>query len=364
MAAVGAAKQTGETTTYMLPCASQAGALSFGWSRACGSSPILRPARLSSAISVTRDITARKKFEDELQSARERAEAASATKSRFLANMSHELRTPLNAIIGFSDILAREMFGPLSPRYVEYSQLINDSGAMLLDLINDLLDMSKIEAGKFELHYEDVPVGESIASEPAAAWRGARRKAASRSSRRVTPGDLRLRADKRAFRQILLNLISNAVKFTEQGRDGSRWKPAPTEVNSGSPCATPASAFRKTSCRASHARSSKRRTIRRARMAAPGLGLALVKSLTQLHGGEFSIQSEVGHGTEVTVTLPLEPAAGGARRLSALFHVIGESRRQVPERLSPRSDRIERRRSRSSLSDPSDCFGRRPGRSR
>src|SRR3546814_489747 len=108
--------------------------------------------RLKEIIGMTRDMSERKKHEIELMDARERAEAANRTKSRFLANMSHELRTPLNAIIGFSDMLKLEMFGKLgNARYLEYAQLINESGGLLLDLISDILDMAKIEAGKYDL---------------------------------------------------------------------------------------------------------------------------------------------------------------------------------------------------------------------
>ena len=258
------------------------------------------------AISVSRDITARKKFEDELQFARERAEAASHTKSRFLANMSHELRTPLNAIIGFSDILARGMFGPLgNERYSEYATLINQSGAMLLDLINDLLDMSKIEAGKFELHYEDVPVSESIrTSLQLVAQRGDEK--AIEITARVAPENLLLRADSRAFKQILLNLVSNAVKFTNKGGKvaveasvcGTNLRLCVRDTGIGIPkdvLPRLAKPFEQASNDPARAHGGS------------GLGLALVKSLTQLHGGELSIQSREGHGTEVTVTLPLEP---------------------------------------------------------
>jgi len=262
------------------------------------------------AISVSRDVTARKQFEEELNAARERAEAASHTKSRFLANMSHELRTPLNAIIGFSDILAREMFGPLgSDRYSEYAKLINESGAMLLDLINDLLDMSKIEAGKFELHYEDVLVCESVEASIRLVSRRAEEKNVTISTNIEPPG-LTLRADQRAFKQIMLNLLSNAVKFTEAngkieveaiGRGpGLRLTVRDTGIGIPSDVLPRlARPFEQASNDPSRAHGGS------------GLGLALVKSLTQLHGGEFTIKSKEGHGTEVTVTLPLTPLKSG-----------------------------------------------------
>ncbi|MEQ1865677.1 MAG: PAS domain-containing sensor histidine kinase [Micropepsaceae bacterium] len=311
VAAIAAAKQSGASTTYIYRARHKLGHYVWLESRVRF---VADPAtgELSNAISVTRDITARKKFEDELQSARERAEAASATKSRFLANMSHELRTPLNAIIGFSDILAREMFGPLSPRYVEYSRLINDSGAMLLDLINDLLDMSKIEAGKFELHYEDVPVGESVSASLQLLARRAEEGGVEIVSQ-ISPADLRLRADKRAFGQILLNLISNAVKFTNRG--GRLTVEASAEagllrlVVRDTGIGIPKDILPRLARPFEQASNDPARTH-----GGTGLGLALVKSLTQLHGGEISIQSEVGHGTEVTVTLPLDrPAADKTR---------------------------------------------------
>jgi PAS domain S-box-containing protein len=269
-----------------------------------------KTAALENAISVTRDISERKAAEEELQAARERAEAASHTKSRFLANMSHELRTPLNAIIGFSDILSREMFGPLgNGRYGEYAKLINESGAMLLDLINDLLDMSKIEAGKFELHYEDVVVCEAIASSIRLVGRRAEEKGITIASD-VDPEGLTLRADQRAFKQILLNLLSNAVKFTgEAGKievqalaRGPGLRLSVRDTGIGIPAdVLPrlARPFEQASNDPSRAHGGS------------GLGLALVKSLTQLHGGEFTIKSTEGHGTEVTVTLPLEPIKSG-----------------------------------------------------
>lgn len=259
------------------------------------------------AISVSRDITARKRFEDELHSARERAEQASHTKSRFLANMSHELRTPLNAIIGFSDILSREMFGPLgNERYAEYAKLINESGGMLLDLINDLLDMSKIEAGKFELHYEEILLSEAINSSVRLVSRRAEEKDIQIDVR-VDPDSLHLRADNRSFKQIMLNLLSNAVKFTELNGNisveatqspGQNIRICVRDTGIGIPAdVLPrlARPFEQASNDPARAHGGS------------GLGLALVKSLTQLHGGEFTIKSEEGTGTEVTVTLPMKP---------------------------------------------------------
>jgi PAS domain S-box-containing protein len=305
MTAIGAAKQSGESTTYMYRARHKLGHYVWLESRVRFVAD-LATGEMSSAISVTRDITARKTFEDELMSARERAEAASATKSRFLANMSHELRTPLNAIIGFSDILSREMFGPLSPRYVEYSQLINDSGAMLLDLINDLLDMSKIEAGKFELYYEDVIVGDVISSCRQMLERRAEDGGVEIVTNLSSDG-LCLRADKRAFGQILLNLLSNAIKFTKPGGNITVAASASGGMLTLTVRDTGIGIAKDVLPRLARPFEQAYNDPARAH-GGTGLGLALVKSLTQLHGGEFSIQSEVGHGTEVTVTLPLKPA--------------------------------------------------------
>lgn len=262
------------------------------------------------AISISRDITERKSFEEALQAARERAEYASHTKSRFLANMSHELRTPLNAIMGFSDIIAREMFGPMgNDRYSEYARMINESGALLLDLINDLLDMSKIEAGKAELHIEEFAVSNIIqATAKLLSVRAETRRIAISSS--VEPQELVLAADVRAFKQILLNLLSNAVKFTDPGGtisvsadvDGAMMRLVVRDTGIGIPAdVLPrlARPFEQVSNDPARAHGGS------------GLGLALVKSLTQLHGGEFAIASEVGRGTTVTVMLPL---AGSAMR--------------------------------------------------
>ena len=262
------------------------------------------------AISVTRDISRRKAFEDELLAAREKAESANYTKSRFLANMSHELRTPLNAIIGFSDIMVREMFGPIgNQRYAEYAKLVHESGSLLLDLINDLLDMSKIEAGKYELHLEDFQVSEPID----AALQMLSSRAAEKSlvlSSNVAPENLSLRADQRVVKQVLLNLLSNAVKFSNTGgrievraKQGDGAMVLSVEDNG---IGIPPEFLSKIAQPFEQASNDPARTH-----GGSGLGLALVKSLVALHGGEFGVESTLGKGTRVTVTLPLVCKAPG-----------------------------------------------------
>jgi PAS domain S-box-containing protein len=264
---------------------------------------------LKEITGMTRDMSERKKHEIELMDARERAEAANRTKSRFLANMSHELRTPLNAIIGFSDMLKLEMFGKLgNARYVEYAQLINESGGLLLDLISDILDMSKIEAGKYDLHRERVNV-EEIVEQALKLVHGRAEACGLTLLVRIAPeaAGLPLVADSRALKQILLNLLSNAVKFTPAGgqivigaaavEGGIRFHVEDTGRGIAKDhIPRLARAFEQVS---SDAELSKQGT---------GLGLALVRSLAELHGGSILIESELGKGTCVSVDLPIAAA--------------------------------------------------------
>jgi two-component system cell cycle sensor histidine kinase PleC len=232
---------------------------------------------------------------------RQKAEEASRAKSAFLANMSHELRTPLNAVIGFSEIMSKELFGALgNEQYKQYSADIFDSGNHLLDLINDILDMAKIEAGKLTLAPR--PLDPAVVIEQAV--RLTKRRAEDKGlSIVVDAEDLpEIEADHRAVKQMLLNLLSNAVKFTDEGAimvyaraNAAGLTLRVIDTGCGIPpehlprLARPFEQVETELARNHHG---------------TGLGLALTKSLVDMHGGKFSIQSEVNRGTIVTITLP------------------------------------------------------------
>ncbi len=239
-----------------------------------------------------------------------RAEGANSAKSEFLANMSHELRTPLNAINGFSEMMVGEMFGPLGDRrYKEYSADILASGQHLLALINDILDMSKIEAGKMNLHLEVVDVAE-MAAEAVRLMRN-RAESAGLMIRVIAPDDLpTLEADYRGLKQILLNLLSNAIKFTPQGgritvhaarvegAGGPRVRIGVSDTGIGiAPEDVGRLARPFEQIETQHSKTQQ----------GTGLGLALTKALVELHEGVLSIESEPGVGTIVSFTLPLKP---------------------------------------------------------
>ena len=175
-----------------------------------------RPAQDGDIVAVTRDISERKLQEQALVEARDAALGASRAKSSFLANMSHELRTPLNAIIGFSEMMNREMFGPIGPRYQEYSRLIHESGTHLLDLINSVLDMSKIDAGKFQLNEELFDL-EETAQAAVRFLKIPAERAGVALKLSIAPNARLMFADRRAIKQILVNLLSNGVKYTPPG---------------------------------------------------------------------------------------------------------------------------------------------------
>lgn len=239
----------------------------------------------------------------EAEQARENAREEIRAKSQYLASVSHELRTPLNAIIGFSDVMKARLFGPLPARYAEYADLIHESGQHLMDLIGDVLDMSKIEADRYELVRESFDIAEIIAISTKL-MRLQAEEAGLTLSVDAMDGPVMVNADRKALRQILLNLLSNAVKFTPEGGavvvmsrasgnklvlavgdSGVGIEPSETE-RLGQPYTQAASA---------------RETDKRG----TGLGLSLVRALAELHGGKMSISSRKGQGTTVSVSLPI-----------------------------------------------------------
>ena len=236
-----------------------------------------------------------------------RAEDANQSKSEFLANMSHELRTPLNAINGFSDIMKKELFGPLGdPRYAEYVNDILFSGQHLLSLINDILDMSKIEAGKMTLNTEAMQMNDMISQ----VIRIVRGRADENRLKLIYEEDVlpEIEADPRAVKQILLNLATNAIKFTPEGgvvtiavepkSAGLIIRVSDTGIGiSQEDIERLAQPFEQIDSQ--HSRQHE----------GTGLGLALSKSLVELHGGNFKIESVVGQGTTVIFTLPNRPPA-------------------------------------------------------
>ncbi|MDD5587139.1 MAG: ATP-binding protein [Alphaproteobacteria bacterium] len=252
------------------------------------------------------DITERREAERALRQAMKEADFANRSKSEFLANMSHELRTPLNAIIGFSEIIKDQLFGPAGqPQYIEYSRDIYDSGELLLSLINDILDMSKIEAGKRPLAESDLVVADFVRSVMRLV--AVRAKAGRVKLNVHVPPDIpQIRGEEKAIKQILTNLLTNAIKFTPEGgivtlsaqiADDGRMAITVEDTGIGMkpediPVAlTPFGQIESVLSRKNQG---------------TGLGLPLTKALVELHGGELKMESEVGKGTSINVLFPTE----------------------------------------------------------
>lgn len=233
------------------------------------------------------------------------AEQESTDKSHFFAGVSHELRTPLNAIIGFSDMMRSRLFGPLPGKYAEYADLIHESGQHMLDLIGDVLDLSKVDAGKYELNYDTFDAADVIRSTVKMIKPAANAADVSLDLNLDLDQALLIQADRRAVRQILLNLLSNAVKFSDKGGhvdidaqaiDGDL-ELSVTDDGSGMSDEELAR-IGDLYAQGEAARLSEER--------GSGLGLALVQSLTKLHGGKMDVRSTIGEGTRVKIILPLQ----------------------------------------------------------
>ena len=262
--------------------------------------------QIGEVVAVTRDISRSKRDSTDLESARTEAERANETKSRFLATVSHELRTPLNAIIGFSEMLENETAMRLdAERRADYARVIRESGQHLLAVVNGILDVSSIEAGQFKLKREPLAVAREVeACYEMMVLRA--EQAGVRLDIAVDPNLPEVVADRIALRQILINLISNAVKFTPKGgsvdvavrASGSDMLILVSDTGIGiaekdlsqvgDPFFQAASSYDRTH-------------------EGTGLGLSVVKGLVELHGGTFGIASRVGQGTRVSIRLPREP---------------------------------------------------------
>ena len=251
---------------------------------------------------LVRQLRWRETHQRDLIAARDKAESASRAKSEFLANMSHELRTPLNAIIGFAEIIKNRTFGATSERYSDYAGDIHKSGTHLLSLINDILNLSKLEAGKFQLQEQDVDVA-AIVEASMLYVQGQARQADIRISVSLDPEVRFIRADERRLQQVLISLLSNAVKFSLEGghvrvasnRRGGGLAITVSDTGIGiAPEDIP---------KALAPFGQIERKVRR-KQEGTGLGLPLAKQLVELHGGTFSIESAVNVGTTVTFLLP------------------------------------------------------------
>ena len=238
--------------------------------------------------------------------ARRRAEEASLAKSRFLATMSHELRTPLNAILGFSEVMKGELFGPHAvPAYKGYSSDIHASGQHLLALINEILDLSRVEAGRYELKEDAISVAHILEDcMHLLSLRAEKRDITMTEA--IEPNLPRLWADERAVRQVALNLLTNAIKFTPPGGSvfvKAGWTAVGGQYISIRDTGTGIPADEIPVVLSSFGRGS---MAQKNADEGSGLGLPIVKGLVELHGGSFTLKSEVRVGTEVIVIFPPE----------------------------------------------------------
>jgi len=246
--------------------------------------------------------------------ARRGAEAANIAKSRFLAQMSHELRTPLNAILGFSEVMKNEVFGKIPPAYKDYAADIHSSGVHLLGLINEILDLSRVEAGRYELNEEAIDLA-AVAQDCHHLLKIRAQNRNIRIHELIEPDMPRLWADERAVRQVVLNLLSNAIKFTPQS--GEIWIKAGWTASGGQYISVrdngpgiPEDEIPVVLDSFGQGTNA----IKSAEQGA-GLGLPIAKSLIDLHGGTFSLKSKLREGTEIVITFPPERVMAALERI-------------------------------------------------
>ena len=270
------------------------------------SAEVVRFADREMLLTVGRDITDRRREVEELRQSKASAEFANRAKSEFLANMSHEIRAPLNAILGFSEVIKGEVFGPIGTRrYAEYATDIWSSGTHLLEIINDLLDLSKLDAGKLELHEEEVSLPGLVES----SVRLVRERAFAAGvaiDTELSAEPPNLRADERILKQVLLNLLSNSIKFTPRGgrisvRDRRTASGAVELAVSDTGIGMSEAEIKIALAPFGQVENAMTRQHK-----GTGLGLPLTRSLVELHGGRLHLRSARGAGTTVIVTLPPE----------------------------------------------------------
>jgi len=285
------------------------------------------------SVIVTNEIRKRRRVEAALIHAKEEAERASKFKDRFLSTMSHELRTPLNAVMGFSDLLADKRYGELNERQQRYVSHINTGGRHLLKLINDILDLSKIEAGRLEISSEDLSV-ETVFGEVVSALRPLAEKKAQTLSPSAEPG-LAVHADAMRFKQVLMNLVGNAIKFTPAGgrielEAHQVQQEVQVKVRDNGPGIP-----REEQKRIFEAFYRLRKSGEG--VEGSGLGLAITDSLVKLQGGSLGLESEPGHGSCFHFSLPLAKAIREARPpVGKVAHVAA----QTPKILIVEDDRM------------------------
>lgn len=273
-------------------------------------------AKLPHIVGALVDVTEHHKREQQLEEAKAAAEAANVAKSKFLASMSHELRTPLNAIIGFSDMIRSRVFGPMSPpRYQDYVEDIYKSGTHLLSLINDVLDMAKIEAQRFELHRTQVLLSELADS----ALLLVRPQALVRGVNLVLdiPSGIVMSVDGRAMRQVLTNFLSNAVKFTHDGGKVRLFGERQPNGDLALGVEDSGAGMTKEGIAVALEPFGQVKMDITSERAGTGLGLPIAKALIEYHGARFHITSEPGHGTRVWGVFPSKDISEIDRRTSA-----------------------------------------------